>query len=123
MSPDRPLTTVFTDRFGSSMVGPFEGVPIVVSKVTELSFVSGSVSLAVTLAVFDNCPADCGCTTMFTIANEPLGKLPRLQVTVLLPLHDPWVGVADTNVIPDGRLSVTTTFVAGDGPLFVTVRR
>ena len=48
---------------------------------------------------------------------------PRLHVTVLLPLHDPCVGVADTKLIPAGKLSVTTTFVAGDGPLLATIKR
>src|SRR5512132_3622829 len=76
---DRPLTTVFTDRFGSSIAGPLAGEPMVVSRLAELSLGSGSFSLAVTFAVFDNWPGACGCTTMFMIANEPFGKLPRLH--------------------------------------------
>ena len=56
-------------------------------------------------------------------AIEPLDKAPRLQVTVLVPMHDPCVGVTETKLIPDGRVSVMLTFVADDGPLFVTVIR
>jgi hypothetical protein len=43
--------------------------------------------------------------------------------TVVVPLHEPCVGVADTKFTPIGKLSVATTFVAGDGPLLVTIKR
>ena len=49
---------------------------------------------------------------------------PRLHVTVVLPPHEaPWGGVAEMKLTPAGKLSVTTTFVAGDGPLLVTIKR
>ena len=36
-------------------------------------------------------------------------------------LQVPWLGVALRNVVPAGSVSVTITFVAGDGPAFDTV--
>ena len=47
-------------------------------------------------------------------------RLPKLQVTVVVPVHDPCVGLAETKVTPAGSVSVMTVFVAGEGPLFVT---
>jgi len=85
--------------------------------------VSGSLSAATTLAEFDKIPEDCGATMMLIIAVPLPGKLPRLHVTVPVPEHVPWVGVVETKLTPAGRLSVATTFVAGEGPLFVTVNR
>ena len=57
------------------------------------------------------------------MALEPTASPPRLQFTGPLPLQLPCVAVADTNVIPAGSVSVTTTFVAAPGPLFVAVMR
>src|ERR1700737_782376 len=91
---------------------------------TELSVGSGSASVALTFALLLKLPADCGLTRMFMTANAPFGRPPRLQVTVVVPVQgDPCVGVTETRLMPDGRLSVTTTLVAGDGPLFVTAIR
>ena len=87
----------------------------------------GSVVAATTVAVFVNVPAALGAvTTMSTVAVTPLGKMPRLQTTVLVPEHVPVLGVAETNVTPGGRTSVRVTplVVAGIAgvPLFVTVK-
>ena len=60
---------------------------------------------------------------MFTITLAPLDSRPTLQVTVPVPLHVPCVGTDETKLIPDGRVSVTMTLFAGDGPVFVTTRR
>ena len=60
---------------------------------------------------------------MFTIADDAFAIDPKLQVTVVVPLHEPWLGIAEPNTGPDGNWSVTVTFVAGDGPLFVIVKR
>jgi hypothetical protein len=98
---DRPLTTVFTERSGSSIEGPLAGALTVVWIVVELSFVSASGSVARTLAVFVNCPVACGVIVTFTIAIEPLAIEPRLQVIVGGPLHVPCVGIAETNAGPD----------------------
>ena len=83
----------------------------------ELSVAFGSGSVALTVALFVNWPADCGVTIMLMTARAPRDIAPRPQVTVVVPLHEPWVGVADLKVMPDGKLSVMLTFVAGEGPL------
>ena len=63
---------------------------------------------------------------MSTVALTPLGKMPRLHVTVLVPEQVPELGVAETNVTPAGRRSVRTTPLVVAGmvgiPLFVTVK-
>ena len=88
---------------------------------TELSFGFGSLSVALALAVLLNCPVACGTQTMLTVAALPLARVPRLQVTVVVPLQVPCVGVAETKVTPAGNGSVTVTFVAGEGPVLVAI--
>src|SRR5207237_4371697 len=55
------------------------------------------------------------------VAFAPLRSLPSVHVTVVVPLHEPCDGVALTNCSPAGSGSITTTFVAVDGPAFATV--
>jgi hypothetical protein len=57
-------------------------------------------------------------TTMLIGADAPAASVPRLQVTVVVPVHD---ADAETKVVPAGRASVTVTFWASDGPTFVAV--
>ena len=66
---------------------------------------------------------DCGITTILTFACAPIDIEPRLQVTVVVPVHRPWLGVDEIKLTPGGKVSVTMTFVAGEGPLFVTAMR
>ena len=48
--------------------------------------------------------------------------MPRLQEICPVPgVQDPTDGVADTSVVPAGRLSVTVVDTAGDGPALLTV--
>src|SRR5690349_8113873 len=82
-----------------------------------------SASLPVTAAEFVNCPASVGMTTIVTMALPPAARLPTLQFTVAVPLQLPCVVVAETNVTPAGSVSVTFTFVATAGPLFVAIIR
>ena len=84
---------------------------------------SGSGSVALTPAVLLSCPALCGVTMILMTAVAPRAIPPRLQVTALLPVQEPTVGFAEPKLIPAGKVSVMTTFVAGEGPLFVTVIR
>ena len=98
----------------------------VVVAVALLLFCCGSEVAAETLAVFLRVPLAEGLTTMSTLAVAPPGKIPRSQVTVVVPEHDPRLGVADTSVAPVGSASVTVTPLVVDGPddvpLLVTVR-
>ena len=87
----------------------------------------GSVVAAATLAVLVSVPEALGAvTTISTVAVTPLGKMPSLHTTVLVPEQVPELGVAETNVTPAGRTSVSVTplVVAGIAgvPLFVTVK-
>ena len=73
------------------------------------------------MAVFDTGPGVDGSVTMRVIvADAPFASVPRVQVTVVVPLQLPWLGVAETNDVPAGSASVTTTFAAALGPAFDT---
>ena len=91
----------------------------VVSSVASLFPLSGSSSLAVTLASLLIVPVAVVVITISMVALAPSAKLPRSQVTTPLA----WVqgAVADTKVTPAGRVSVRVTPVASTGPLLVTV--
>ena len=56
-------------------------------------------------------------TPMFA---TPFASVPIVH-TPVPETYVPWLGVADTNVSPDGSKSVTWTFVAWLGPLSVTL--
>ena len=56
--------------------------------------------------------------TMLIVAAPPLATVPRWHVTV--PLHEPWLGVAETSVSPAGSGSSTVTLWASNGPAFDT---
>src|SRR6266542_2537694 len=60
-------------------------------------------------------------TTTLTEALPPDAIDPRLHTTGLGPVHDPWLGSADTNFTESGSVSVMTTSVAWPGPPFRTV--
>ena len=93
-----------------------------VSAVALLLAGAGSGWSATTLAVLVRVPALSGWTTIVIVALAPLASPPRLQLTVVVPEHEPWLGVAETKVRPAGRTSVRVTPVAALGPLFMTVR-
>src|SRR5438105_3353068 len=83
----------------------------------------GSASLPLTVAVFVMLPPFAGAVALIVIeALAPEASEPTLQVTVPEALVQvPGVELADTKVTPVGRLSVTTTPVAGLGPLLVAI--
>ena len=57
-------------------------------------------------------------TTIETVAELfPAASVPRLQLTVVVPVQVPCDAVADTNVTPAGSVSVTVTFVAAVFPV------
>src|SRR5262245_6945327 len=110
-------------RLSSSMVGEAAAGWIGVVIDDELLVVSKSLCVAETVAVFASCPCDVGVTLIITIALAPTARLPRLQLTVLVPAQVPWVVVAEPNVTPAGSGSATITLVAAAGPLFVVTMR
>ena len=78
-----------------------------------------------TVAVFATVPAEFGLlTTSVMVAEPPTAIVPREQLTVLVPVQDAPAGdgVAETKVVPAGRISPTTTFAAGLGPAFETTK-
>ncbi len=88
----------------------------------ELLVASGSVSVPITEAVFESIP----CVLAFTLTTSVMLadtcglRIPMGQVTVAVPVHVPCVGVAETKVTPAGKVSVTLTPVAWEGPLLAT---
>ena len=100
---------------------------MVVIAVAVLLAAVGSVVAATTVAVFVSVPEALGAvTTISTVAVTPLGKMPSLHTTVLVPEQVPLLGVAETNVTPAGKTSVSVTPLVVAGmvgiPLFVTVK-
>src|SRR6266550_4242911 len=80
----------------------------------------GSELLLLTVAVFVAGPTVAAFVTIVIVAVAPEAIVPSEQVTVVVPLHVPWFGAADTNVTFGGRASTTVTPAAGSGPPFVT---
>jgi hypothetical protein len=56
------------------------------------------------------------------VAEPPTARVPREQLTVVVPEQDDPAGdaAAETNVVPVGRTSPTTTLAAALGPAFAT---
>ena len=80
-----------------------------------------SVLVLVTVAVLARSAVTlCGVTTTEMSASPFSASEPRLQVTVVVPEHDPWSGVAETRSTPAGSGSVTWTPAAAWGPLLLT---
>ena len=80
----------------------------------------GSGVLEATVAVFVTVPFELGLVTTSVMVAEPRAAIvPREQLTVLVPVQG---GVAETKVVPAGRMSPAITFTAGLGPAFETVR-
>jgi hypothetical protein len=83
----------------------------------------GSVTPEVAVAVLEREAGAAAVTvaTMVTVTELPLLMVPSEQLAVVVPVHVPALGVAETNVSPAGKVSVRFTAVAGDGPAFDTV--
>lgn len=76
-----------------------------------------SAVLDVTLAVLA-ATSPLALTEMMTLAVAPEAKMPKLQVTVVVPVQAPWLELEETK--SRGSVSVTTTFAADCGPWFTT---
>ena len=89
--------------------------------VAVLSEVIGSGVVEVTLTVFTSVPACVAVTTIVIVALAWFATVPKLHVTVVVPVHVPTEVVADTKLTPAGNASVIATFWALSAPLFITV--
>ena len=120
---DEPATTVA----GAALVIATSADAVTVVTSEALLFAAfGSAVVDATDAVFDSDPAWFGAVTVTVItgAVAPVASAARVHVTDTFPTFEQAQPppVADTNVTPAGRVSVTVRFAASDGPLFVTVR-
>jgi hypothetical protein len=60
-------------------------------------------------------------TVSVRVADAPLASVPIAQLMVVVPVHDPCEGVAETNVVFAGNEPAITTPDEVAGPLLVTV--
>jgi hypothetical protein len=91
--------------------------------VEELFVMFGSPVVELTVAVLDESEAELNVaafTLIVTTTKPPTLIDPRLHVTVVVPEQLPCVVEDDVKVTSPGSGSVTTTFWAMAGPLFVT---
>ena len=94
------------------------GVTVVITGRVTLLVLLGSPVGVLTLAMFVNVPLAGAVTVTVTLLTWPLASVPRLQLTTPLLFTPP--PVALTNVTVAGKVSVTTTPLALEGPKFVT---
>src|SRR2546423_1567666 len=83
------------------------GAATVVAAVPELLVGSGSAVVELAVAVFVTTASrkpGSTCTTNVTVAEAPLAIEPSEHTTVAVPAHAPCDGVAETNVVPGGRV-------------------
>ncbi len=82
---------------------------------------TGSAVVAPMVALFVSVAPWAGAlTTMVSVVVDPVAQVARVQVTemlrLLLQLQPPLDGVTDTKLTPAGKVSVTFTLLASDGP-------
>ena len=94
------------------------GVTVVTTGAVTLFVEFGSPVGVLTLATLVNEPLAGAVTVTVTLLTWPFASVPRLQLTTPLLFTPP--PVALTNVTVAGRVSVTTTPLALEGPKFVT---
>jgi hypothetical protein len=100
-------------------MAPFAAETTVVTLELSLSGLESGISL-VTAAVLVQVPACSAVTSKLTVAEASISRSPRSQKTSVVPLQEPWVGVASCKVNPAGNKSLTCTPVAATGPRLVT---
>ena len=77
--------------------------------------------LAARVATLLMVDVDVTVATSCSVAEAPLARLPTVQIPVA-GLKEPWLGIAETNVKPVGRMSTILTAEAGSTPLLVTFK-
>ncbi len=98
-----------------------EGLTVIDAEAVLLDEV-GSGSTPESEALLTIVPVAVDVRVTVTVAVPVGARLPIVQVTGPLPLHVPTVDVAETKLPGTLNVSVRTTPVAAEGPLFVTVR-
>jgi hypothetical protein len=105
------------------------GESVIVAPVLTVVFVVavllagfGSETSELTVAVLLTVAGAVTFTTIVTVAVPALASVPTLHETVVAPVHEPADGVAVTKATPAGKVSVTVTFPAEEGPRLVAVR-
>jgi hypothetical protein len=121
MAPSSASIPIRAVNTHAEAAGIDDGLTVVIVDVEELFAGFGSVSVAVTVAVLDTEPGVGEVvSTRLIVALPPFASEPREHVTVVVLLHDPCDGVAETNVVPAGSTSVTVTLLAAPGPPLAT---
>jgi len=93
-------------------------VTVVLTGGVTLFVVFGSLVGEDTLAELFSVPLVGAVTVTVRLLTAPLASVPKDQFTTPLLLTP--LPLANTKVTPTGRVSVTTTLLADDGPKFVT---
>jgi len=87
----------------------------------ELFFELRSGCVAATCKASIKVPAAEGVTVNCTVAVDGSVIAARSHVMVIVPVHVPWLGCAETNFKPEGKFSVSITPEASCGPSLKTV--
>lgn len=115
LSPTRTIDARASANSASAS-GESVGIPGVAANTVIAAVLSASPGS--TCAVFDTVPGVDGRVTTRSMVDEfPAVSVPIVHVIVVVPVQLPG---AETRVVPAGSSSVTTTFIAVPGPLFVT---
>src|SRR5216684_5187038 len=93
------------------------GQPTIVETVEELLVMMGSVTALLTVAVFETLPVVPPPSWNLALSEMVCPAVMVLRAQGKLVQPPP---VTDTKVMPDGVGSLSMTFEAGEGPLFVT---
>src|SRR5829696_502104 len=104
--------------YASANIGETAGAALTVVSSDAVLFAGfGSLTAEETLALLVSVPAAFGLTTSVTLATaSPAVRLPSWQITLVLKLQVPWLGVTETRSTLAGSVSVTFTAGAVLGP-------
>ena len=115
-----PIASASTTSIGGETVGMAGTLAALVVELL-LSTTTGSLSAVLTIAVFAIDPDEVALTVSVIVAVAPPASGPRVQTTVVVPLHDPWLDVTVTSARLSGSTSVTVAPLEASGPALVTV--
>ena len=122
-----PVCATVAGAVFATVTSEVAATPACVVDAVELSLPVLSSGVPVIVAVFVNVSVPVVVfagteTTIDTVAElAPAARVPRLQLTVVVPVHDPCEAVEETNVVPAGSVSLTVTPVAAVFPVWEAV--